>query len=314
MQTILVLGLPRGGTTWVGRALASTPGSVYVHEPDGVHEPFAFRARFRDGLNPQASLAPGTAAPEYERLWRGAFAGGRPSGSPRERLARWAFRDISAKERGHARETGHASARLRLAMFAATPLRARADAETVVVKSVNAALTGEWLWQRFRPRVLVVTRDIRNVVSSWLEIGFGPPGERAYGAMRREAMRRWSVELAPTTDAVERTATLCAVLLLALHDGVRAHPEWSWLVHEDCSLDPQETLARAAESLGLQWSDAATDFVARSNRPGRGYTTNRVARDLAEQWKSRLDSDQLAAVDRVVEAFPSNLWDVAGRR
>ena len=50
MRSILVLGLPRRGTTWVGRALGATSGTVYVHEPDGVHEPFAYRARIRDGL------------------------------------------------------------------------------------------------------------------------------------------------------------------------------------------------------------------------------------------------------------------------
>jgi hypothetical protein len=298
----------------VGRALACTPDAVYVHEPDGVHEPFAFRARVRDGLNPQAVLAVGTDAPEYQRLWRGALAGGRQSRSIREQIARRAYRSVPAEVRGRARQAGHLPARLRLAMACATPLRPRTDAGTVVVKSVNAALAAEWLWERFHPRVLVVTRDLRNVVASWLEIGFGPPGQRAYDAMRRQAMVRWGVEVTPSGDAVERTATLCTVLLLALHDGIRSHPEWVWLVHEDSARDPRDSLARAAAALGLQWSDAADEFVERSNRPGAGYATNRVAEELAEQWKSRLGPDQLRAVDRVLEAFPEALWQVAERR
>jgi hypothetical protein len=313
VKSVLVLGLPRGGTTWVGRALSQGPSTAYVHEPDGVHEPFAFRARFHDGLGNHVALCPGDGAPEYARLWSAVFAGGGRSQSFRDRLARSAYRGVPPEIRRRARDTHRASFRLEVAMRASRPLRPRPEVSTVVAKSVNAALAAEWISARFRPDVVVVTRDLRNVVGSWLDIGFGAPGEPAYQAIRREAARRWNVDIPTSNERVERTATICAVLLLALHEAARAHPEWSWIVHEQCSLDPEATFEAAAAKVGLPWEQAARDFVAASNRPGTGYSTNRVSREVADQWRSRLDDEQLAIIERVKTSFPGELWDSTQR-
>jgi hypothetical protein len=313
MRSILVLGIPRGGTTWVGRALAATPGTVYVHEPDGVHEPFAFRARTRDGVTQYPAPAIGDELPEHLRLWRGAFAGGRPAGSIRDRVARRAYARVPAEVRRDARETGKYPLRLRTAIAAAVPLTSRPDVDNVVVKSVNGALAADWLADRFDPAVVIVTRDLRNVVASWRAIGLGAPGWDVYDDIRAHAARRWQVDIPPKGGPVERTATLCSVLLLALHDSARRHPDWKWIVHEETTRDPQGTLEQAATELGLTWSTAAREFVAASNQPGTGYATNRVAEDLPDQWKTRLDADDVNTIERVIDRFPSELWDVARR-
>lgn len=313
MRSILVLGLPRGGTTWVGRALAATPGTAYVHEPDGVHEPFAFRARTRDGVTQYPAASIGENLPEHRRLWHGAFAGGRPAGTLRDRVARRAYAGVPAEVRRDARETGKYPLRLRVALSAAVPLAARTDVENVVVKSVNGALAADWLADTFDPAVVIVTRDLRNVVASWRAIGLGAPGWDVYDDIRAEAARRWEVDIPAKGGPVERTATLCSVLLLALHDSARRHPDWKWIVHEDSTQDPEGTLERTATDLGLTWSSAAREFVAASNRPGTGYATNRVAEDLPDQWKSRLDPADVVVIEQVLDRFPSRLWDVARR-
>ena len=313
MRSILVLGLPRGGTTWIGRALAATPDSVYVHEPDGVHEPFAFRARTRDRVTHYPAPSISAALPEHERLWRGAFAGGRPAASVRDRVARRTYAAVPAEVRRDARETGKYPWRLRIALATAVPLTARTDVENVVVKSVNGALAADWLADRFDPAVVIVTRDLRNVVASWRSIGLGAPGWDVYDEIRAEAARRWEVDIPPKGGPVERTATLCSVLLLALHDSARRHPDWKWIVHEESTQDPDGTLKRVATELGLTWSSAAQEFVAGSNRPGTGYATNRVAEDLPDQWKTRLDATDVGVIEKVIEWFPSQLWDVARR-
>ena len=41
---VLIVGVARSGTTWVGQTLGRTQGVHYVHEPDGDHDAFAFRA------------------------------------------------------------------------------------------------------------------------------------------------------------------------------------------------------------------------------------------------------------------------------
>jgi hypothetical protein len=86
MAAVLIAGVPRSGTTWIGRTLGQTAGATYVNEPDGFRDPFAFRTMLVHGENPV--LEPGQPAADLERLWAGALAGGRPAGTVRDRLAR----------------------------------------------------------------------------------------------------------------------------------------------------------------------------------------------------------------------------------
>jgi hypothetical protein len=314
MQRVLVVGLPRGGTTWVGRTLAATRGVAYVHEPDGAHEPFAYAARARDGIGYHTILAPGQAAPEYERLWAGAFSGGRAPASLSDRVARWAYRGTTPARRRTAMETGRFPPRLRLALAAARPLAARDDVEGVVVKTVNAALAVEWIAERFSPTVLVVRRDLRNVVASWLRIGFGPPAPRVFEAMRDESRRRFGVDPGEHEEPLARTTVLCAVMSLGLLDALRRHPEWVSISHEAACADPVGELRAGASRAGLTWTDAAEAFVRDSNRPGEGYATQRVAAELPDQWRSRLDEHQADLVDSVLVRYPAELWEApAGR-
>jgi hypothetical protein len=261
-------------------------------------------------LDHHVVLDPDQPAPEYERLWAGAFDGGQRRQTTRDWLTRRLFKQTSTDDRVRARAGGKMNWRLRLAVDLAQPLDARPNVDVLVVKSVNAALSAEWIWKRFQPRVVVVTRDLRNVVASWQTIGFGGSAELS-SAMRAEAMRRWSLVLPATDDTIERTTTICAVLLLALHDGLRAHPEWTCINHEESMDDAEGALERAAESVGIAWSEAARRFVNTSNRAGTGYSTNRLARELPDQWKDRLDTEQKAAIDRVLAAIPEHMWYTA---
>ena len=101
MSAVLIAGVPRSGTTWIGRTLGHTERATYVNEPDGFRDPFAFRTMLTHGENPV--LDPGDPAPDLERLWAGALAGGRPAGTWRDRLARTLYERTPLDDRRAAR-------------------------------------------------------------------------------------------------------------------------------------------------------------------------------------------------------------------
>ena len=53
---------------------------------------------------------------------------------------------------------------------------------------------------KFEPMIVVVRRDVRSVVASWLSIGFGGPNPDFYAVVRRFAESRWSVDLDSIDD------------------------------------------------------------------------------------------------------------------
>jgi hypothetical protein len=170
MTRLLIVGVPRSGTTWVGQTLGAATGAVYVNEPDGDHDPWAYRAR--RALPAGRRLRPGDPAPALERLWDGAFAGGRRPRGLRARAARYLYASTSIDERWESWLGGRESVRLRVSAALAAPLALEPGARAVVVKTVRAELTAEWVAARCRPTVLVVERDPRNVLASWIELGF----------------------------------------------------------------------------------------------------------------------------------------------
>ncbi len=184
------MGLPRSGKTWVADVLGRTEGAVYVHEPDGSWDPFAFRASIRLGAQPY--LADGDAPRQYERLWQGAFSGGKPAGTFRDRLARRAMSGVSLDDCAVTRRRTAVAPRLLLAAAAAVPRVAVPGVSKVVVKSANLALAADWVWERWKPVVVVVQRHPLDVLASWQELGIGIRlgGEHL---LYRYARERWGI-------------------------------------------------------------------------------------------------------------------------
>ena len=263
MTTVLIAGVPRSGTTWVGQALGHTDGAVYVNEPDGDHDPFAFRARLGHLVAPV--LQPGDAAPEWEQLWAGSFAGGRYAGTARDRVARAVYARTRVDQRWDAWLGGRESVALQLAGRLALPRVADPEARHVVVKSVRSELAIEWIVERFRPRVLIVDRHPLNVLASWIELDFVRDGREA-ASVADYARRRFGVEPpSPDDPQLVQQAFYFGVLASGLRAAVERHPEWTTMSHEELCVDSDTRFEALATGLGLEWSDEARQFLDESN-------------------------------------------------
>jgi hypothetical protein len=305
MAMVLIAGVPRSGTTWVGQALGHTDGAVYVNEPDGDHDPFAYRARRGHLVAPV--LEPGVAAPDWERLWAGAFAGGQYAGTPRDRLARAVYARTPVASRWDAWLGGQESAPLRVAAALAVPRVAAPEARHVVAKSVRSELALEWIVERFRPRVLVVERHPFNVLASWIELDFVRDGREA-ASMAGYARDRWGVE-APRPDDPQlvQQAYYFGVLATGLRAAVARHADWTAVSHEHLCVDSHTRFAALASGLGLEWGAAAGEFLDASNTEGSGYRTARRTEDQPDRWRERLDAEQIATIRAVLARFPTPL-------
>ena len=195
----------------------------------------------------------------------------------------------------------------RAALALAVPPGPVAEARHVVVKSVHCALSIEWIVQRFSPTVLVVERDPRNVMASWMDLGMG--GDRRENeVLARVASERWGLE-APPSDAsklVQRTFVF-GVLATALREAAQRNPTWIVASHDDLCRDPEPKFAALLERLGLEYGEAAHEYVVGSDRAGEGFRTQRRTRDQPEKWRERLTPEDAAAIEQELDRFPVRL-------
>jgi len=306
---VLVAGVPRSGSSWVVRVLGSTPGAVYLGEPDN-HEHSAFALKGKLGLPGRfyTELAVDDDAPTYAALWAEAFGARSTGDSQIERGRRKASEQLLRRATAEQIRQSFAAGRcttagLRLAAALAVPERPP-PGDRLVVKSVHAQLSLEWLAARFPIKVAVVLRDPLNVLSSWKEMGWLGAGAAPLAELdpatagRLEA--RYGVD-SVSDGAVEQAAHLIALLHAALADAARKHPDWVVLSHEDLCTRPHDGFREAAEALGLRWGDAADTLLDELNRPGTGYETARVASSLADAWRSRLAPEEQHAAQAIFD-------------
>ncbi len=324
MTRVLVVGVPRSGTSWVGRVLGSTRGATYLGEPDNhEHNSFGFRAKL--GAPGWFYPAPVGEAPEYERLWRTAFGLEPSPGSlqgvvdrVRDAVSLRLLHSVSGAQLLRVMQRpeagrGFARARLLAAATLAVPARPSRITPSIVVKSVHAPLSVEWVVDRVSPvQVLVVLRHPLNVLSSWLELGWLADDSDPLAELEPEVRDRLAarIDVAPIEDDVSplaRAAWLVGALTSALSAAAERHA-WQFVTHEWLSEEARARFPTVAERLGLTWADEVDGLVASLDRPGTGYEVMRESAGLADIWRSRLTDAQVAEAVPVLERFRLGSW------
>ncbi|MFM8972842.1 MAG: hypothetical protein ACKOOG_09430, partial [Actinomycetota bacterium] len=199
----------------------------------------------------------------------------------------------------------------------AVPLVADPDARHVVVKTVLACLSAEWLVRHCPDaRVLLVERHPYNVLSSWRDLGFVRSG-REFDRVGAWAQARWGVA-PPTDDAphIARQAYFFGVLTAALRETAAAHPAWVRTTHEHLCVDSAARFVALATDLGLEWGERAAAFIAESDlgdsaeaatATDRPFRTRRATAEQPDRWRERLSEDERGTIDATLAPFPFDL-------
>lgn len=299
-RPLLVAGAPRTGTTWTARVLSFAEGVIWLNEPDNEWpHPFALKAKLPLGRFPV--LVEGDRAPRrYEQLWERALAGFR-HGRYQEALAwRMDQGEKTTQELWRAM-CDHAHPRLspalRLLSWVASPPSSREVGQTIMVKSVHAPLALEWLVARLQPTVLLVLRHPFNVIASWMDLGWGGCALETNPRVRERLGDRWGLpDLDARASQLQRLTWEVGLFTCALESAAEQHPDWLVASHESLCRDPRGGFRRLYGRLGFTWSTSAEAFLDRSNRPGTGYSIDRVASEQPERWRRRLRPEHVREI------------------
>jgi len=304
-RPIVIVGLPRSGTTWTMRALGSAAGAATVLEGDNEDKfPASIHAKRARGRYPV--LAPGQEAGPYRALWQWILDGAHED--RRSRLARRLL-GPGAEQRIHqGRPDPVTWLAATVARHPRTPDAAavRNGGPRIVAKSIHAQLAVEWLAAEFDVDVLLLLRHPANVLASWMELNLKDARNSTLESrsdIRRRYLDPWGVG-PPGPDPVERMSWRIGLLIAALEDAGSRHPDWHRRTHEQLCVDPTAEFRRLYADLGLEWGPPVEEFLEGHNTPGSGFVVKRVASELPDAWRTRLDADEVSTLRRVLARFP----------
>lgn len=307
---VLVVGMPRSGTTWVARAIARSAGMPYLHEPDNEKlDPLAMWAKRKIPRFPW--LHPDRECKRYRHLWDRAFASAEPDG----RRARWSasfFQRASRTDLERAVATRQLSFWLRAAVvLQPAPVTDDSSGPPPVVKSVHSAFALRWIAARYPFRAIVVVRHPLNVLASWRRLEL-PDATRPLEEDVEIQRFAQSFEVAlPPPDASDgsRQAWRFGVLALALERAGGQRGGWTTVRHEELCMRPETAFAQLSEDTGVKWTPAGTNFLRQSDRPGEGFATERRTADVPGRWRHALPDHEVREILNTVQQFPIDPWN-----
>ena len=245
---MLVTGLPRSGTSWVGKMLERSGELVYVNEP----------------LNPRhpPGRSPGVLNATIEHRYQYVCADNEATWLP-------AFRDTAALRYhpvAELRQNHRPYDLARAAKYWSAFATGRRKGRRALLDDPYAVFTAPWLADRLDAEVVVLMRDPVSLVGSWRRLGwaFRPAEVLTQPSLLRDLLGPYERQLRALDDGDDLAAL--ATMWAATYDAVdryrQDHPRIQVLRYEDLAGDPEAAFGALYRSVGLSWDDAARAMVA----------------------------------------------------
>jgi hypothetical protein len=307
---ILLFGMPRSGTTWIGKIFDSHPDTLYRHEPDSWGL-----------LNDIPLMAPVERSADYAPLLH-AF---------RDRLPGMTLTKVAASTPIFPKRY---YSPLRYQLFRLNVFAAKAAAKAFGEQPVRnlirardyAKVRPVWKSIESTGRLGVVARALQPCHA--IHITRHPCGYVA-SVLRGESQRRFTSDVSSSDDlgllekcldtATAREHGLTSESLRAMHSTERL--AWRWVLfnakamediagqtncmtlrYEDLCRDPLGVSRQLFDFVGLPWNAQTERFVGQSTSKdvGRYYSVVKDPLKAATKWKNELAPDDIGRIRAVV--------------
>jgi hypothetical protein len=271
---VLILSLPRSGSSWIGAVLGSSPDVAYLREP-------LTQSNLMSGVTERTviHIEPDKLPEDYKRYADNAFSGLPIFGKgvvvdPRQ----WVL--------------------------------TRRRKKRLIIKEVNP-LACRWLIRSYKPRIIFLVRHPAAVALSYAKMGWTGVNIRKTIPdnvfMTESPLKEWKNQLSDTSeDYWDRMgAWQGAILRLTLRELSS---------YRDCKIVKYETMCRNAVEVftdlfdfaGLSWNEQIKKTVLEKSSGGdrnRLYETSRDSMRMIDAWRSELSKENLNRLRIAYEKF-----------
>jgi hypothetical protein len=311
-RPILVTGITRSGTSWVGQMLDAGGEVVYINEPLSAHHP--------------PGHSPGVLAAPVHHLYQ-------YIGDANEGPYLTAFKDtLRLRYRAAAELRQNRSPRdlARMAKYWSSFSRGRVRGRRPLLDDPFAIFSAGWFERRLGCQVVVTVRHPAAIAASRKRLGWRTDFRHMLNQplLLAEWLHPFEADMRALVRRPDPLGEGALLWRMVYHVTARLRetsPGLRVLRHEDLSLDPVGGYAELYDALGLRFSDTARRVIADSSRGGpdeRSHTWSLSKRGLsktgfrsldsranATKWRAELTPDEIARVRGLTEDVASAFYD-----
>ncbi len=304
-RPILLVSLPRSGSTWVANVLRHAVGVHFVSEPaDAYRWPAALKAKF--GLAEYPTPSDFDHSKSFRDLWK--LVAEQPSyfnlTQRRANLIPWLPPTLirravqpRRKRRGSRTNSSEPVARL----------GSRPADKRLLIKDVTICFCAGDVAKFLDADVVVLRRDLKKVAASWEKMKFPPEPVHETVWAKNQLLDPLGIEIPPLKSHAERLAWTIGLLDLALMLEAEKR-DWLVITHEDLVTDPEVGFHSLANDLGLEPTAEMWSFLAASgSAAGTRFETNRTPEQLRESATGVFNRSEQESIDHVLDTLADHL-------
>lgn len=293
---ILITGMPRSGTTWVGKILATIPGMRYIHEPFninasncacGVEIPYWFYYVTPDNASRVHSHIDHLLGPQ---------------------LSWWNISNMSAGL--------IANRRIRILIDFIRNIFARRS----LLKAPLALVSSEWLANTYAMDVIVLVRHPAAIVSSYKRLGWTHPFDHFLKQTElmddylQDFIGQILSQIEGEGDIVDQVALLWLILHKIILQFKERNKNWFFLRYEDIARQPEGVFRDIIDRLELSPSRRTLKLIREYSDESNPvftddpYSVKRSSRDLICLWKNQLSGSEIKRTRTIVEEISCEFY------
>lgn len=327
-KPILVAGLPRSGTTWVGKILSSAHSIEYQFEPDNEkHSPIAWAGKNK--LHRFPYLAVDDQAEMYQKLWE-TILYGNISKLYSNRFTRYLSRNIRYQlELSLGDRTGYTYIDdsyhsvsingtsslftptiynlLQRFLYLVISRNKTTDKQKKqrIIKSVHSPLCLDWLDNKFEVKIVVILRNPQSIFASYKRMKL-PDSFRnliyQYTIQRDANLYIPSVKSFILKNEDYISYQICLMYKI-LEAQILRNPKWILISHDRLCFTPNEIFGSVYNELELDWAEDVDQKINKLNLDGKGFSPRRISRLQPTKWQSELSIGEKQSIEQWVNHF-----------
>lgn len=324
---IFICGLPRSGTTWIGKVLSQAEGTHYIFEPD--NEKFSpVGWLMKENMHRFPYIRADGLAEEYEYAWR-KILWGECDRFYINSITKHCFRKLTGKlEAAIGEKTGlvyfdtnlygvsrcpkltkpyFGSSHKIMKFFVKMSLGKRATIRRhtrIIVKSVHAPLCLEWLYRRIPIKLVVVLRNPFSIFASYKRMKMP---DKIRNILYQENLRQdlggyLPSNIRPISGSEEIAFQIC-LMYKVIEKQIERNKDWLIVSHDKLCMGPLEGFRSIYDLLGLSWDPKVENMLTALNQEGKGYVPSRITKSQPFKWHTELTVNEEKSVKKWIRLF-----------
>jgi len=340
MKPILVCGIPRSGTTWLGQILSQSPNVNYVHEPDDEKKYFS-AFKLKENMHRFPYLTRKDKNIYYKKLWFNAFWG-QERVRPMDRndylykiLKKLFFLSPCSIEKDICRKCNMSKS-----YFFKKNKKERENKNIIIikkkilsyftflfflnnfhhhkgnrniVKSVHSILALDWIQHNFDVDIVIILRHPANVISSYIKMKFNDSIRNIFSQKRLISDYFVSyddiINNKNTNTIIERMTMQIGAFYHIIQKQMQSNPNWIIIKHEDLCKNPFDMSMDIYEKLNLKWDQNVENYIEKHNKKGEGMEINRIAINQITKYNKLLKKEQIHKISKIYSYFDNVFYN-----